>query len=443
MMDFLLWNQFITYNPKPFSNFSCAQVLLVVFETASGGLGLKLLSGQAAAYVSLVNFHLTAVADAPLTGMLLQPGAVATAASLLLPPAAAASCSTAAAAATTTTVASVLPAASWALRCLESIYGRPGTFVVPATALAATLEAVAALLQNPLTQAVAAAAAAGGGGGEGSIYGKSRDGGGVGGFGEGFSDAVAVYGSACGLLVSLLRQRKQQLRRLMSPLVVACRLLLLLLLHWDRGLRLSLGQHITSRRHNQELTSGRDVAAAEAAGATAGGGFRGSYGVQWAVGDVVRAAEQLSRVYEAVAGAGDLLGRYCHHIVADYIVHMASEPAVGLYAIAAAAARLGGGENGNGSNSSSSSSTRGRLDVVDVAGGDVDGSSSSMGRGCSSEVVAVVQRGAYALFGVLAPGEVQHVHRVVGQGPLGQRRREAFSDFRKGYEREFKYSGKV
>jgi hypothetical protein len=242
----------------------------VVLETASGGLGLKLLSGQAAAYVSLVNFHLTAVAHTPLTGLLLQPTAVATAASLLLPPAAAASCSTAAAAATTTTVASVLAAASWALRCLESIYGRPGTFVVPATALAATLEAVAAVLQNPLTQAVAGAA--GGGGGEGSTYGRSRsvilslqEADGTVALFEGFSDAVAVYGSACGLLVSLLQQRKQQLRRLMSPVVVACRLLLLLLLHWDPGVRLSLGQHLTSRRRNQELTNGRDVAAAGAA----------------------------------------------------------------------------------------------------------------------------------------------------------------------------------
>jgi hypothetical protein len=133
------------------------------------------------------------------------------------------------------------------------------------------------------------------------------------------------------------------------------------------------------------------------------------------VEDVVRAGEQLSGVYEAVAGAGDLLGRYCHHIVADYIVHMALEPAVGLHAIAAAA-RRGGGDSSGGNYSSS---RRRRLDVVDVADGDVDGNSSSVDEACSSEVVAVAQRDAYALFGVLAPGEVQHVHRVVGQGPLG------------------------
>ena len=405
-------------------------MLLVVLEAATGGLGLKLLSSQAVAYVSLVNYHLTAVADGPLTALLLQPSSLATAATATAASAAAA--------------AAVLPSASWALRCLESIYGRPGTFVLPATAVATSLEAVVALLQHPLTAAAAAGGRRQGVGGEGLGYGRSSRGGAVGvevGFYEGFGDAVAVYASACGLLVSLLRQRKQQLRRLMSPVVVACRLLLLLLLQWDQKVRMALLQ-VTRAQHWNLNSQQRNPATAEEGG---GVGVLGREGeVQGVEEGLVRAAEQLSRAYEAVAGAGDLLGRYCHHMVADYIVHMASEPAVSLHALAAAAAVRVESMGSISSSNSSGSGSRRVVVMTEAVAVDADGSGSgSNSRGCSSEVLGVVQRGAYALFGIFAPGEVQHVHRVVGQGPLGQRRREAFSEFRKGYEREFKYSGKV
>jgi hypothetical protein len=61
----------------------------------------------------------------------------------------------------------------------------------------------------------------------------------------------------------------------------------------------------------------------------------------------------------------------------------------------------------------------------------------------SVEVAGAVRRGACVLFGVLGPGEVQRVHQVVGQGPLGSVRREALAALRAEYEAQHRHSGKV
>jgi hypothetical protein len=96
----------------------------------------------------------------------------------------------------------------------------------------------------------------------------------------------------------------------------------------------------------------------------------------------------------------ELLGRYCHLLLADYVV----------WAAAAAAAPM-----------------------ADQAGGGPEGAAAA----------AALRRGAHALFGAVGAAELQHVHAVVGQGPVGQTRRGALAELRASYEREFKYTGKT
>lgn len=203
------------------------------------------------------------------------------------------------------------------------------------------------------------------------------------------SAPAAVYAATTRLLVALLRHRTHPLKRLMAPLVAACRHLLLVLLMFDRSTRLRLTRAVQGATQQQQ----------EAVSA-------GCCQV------MVRCGEQLCWVYEALAAAGDTLGRYTHLVLTDYIIHMAGTTQASWRQPGPAAAAMTG------------------LETEGVAG-------------CSSEVAAAVRRGGYALYATLSPSEVQGVHRVVSQGLLGARRREALRELKAGYEREYKYSGKA
>jgi hypothetical protein len=293
-----------------------SQALLVVLEASQGAQALRQLSHHTTAYTSCLVAAVTRTAARPAVAAALHlagggsvdgngdGGAMAAAPAL-----------------------SVL---AWGLRCLESIVGREGSFQLPATAVASILEAVAAVLHGPT------AVAAAGGGGAAAL--AAEDG------------AAAVVGAACGLLVSLLRHRGRDLRRLMAPVITACRGTLHLLTAWLQRPAL----------------------------ATSGGGSSG----------VADCAEQLGKVYQAVADKQQFLSGYCHLLLTDYV-------------IAAAAAEA------------------------------------------DSAVAGALRRGAHALYGAVAPAELQHVHTVLGQGPIGPARRAVLAELRTSYGKDFKYKGKT
>jgi hypothetical protein len=383
------------------------QILLLVLERGGSGSALKLLSKEAVQLVNQVNLQLTMLTSSsevaaallqPLTGNGGSMGAI-TPSNMLHQQQQKQK----------QQQQQVLSGVAWCLRCLESMYGRPTTFDLPATALATTLSAVAALWQGPLSTAAAAAAAAAaaqGGVGVGAgttdiltilpgaaAAATSGGGGSLVALLQELSAPAAVYAATTRLLVALLRHRTHPLKRLMAPLVAACRHLLLVLLMFDRSTRLRLTRAIQGATQQQQ----------EAVSA-------GCCQV------VVRCGEQLCRVYEALAAAGDTLGRYTHLVLTDYIIHMAGTTQASWRQPGSAAAAAGAAVTG--------------LEAEGVAG-------------CSSEVAAAVRRGGYALYATISPSEVQGVHRVVSQGLLGAQRREALRELKAGYEREYKYSGKA
>jgi len=313
----------------------------VVLEAHQGTQSLRQLSHHTATYTSILVTAVTRVtSQSPVTAV-------------LHPSSGGGDCSAAAGAG--------LAALAWALRCLESIVGREGSFQLHTTAVASVLQAVAEVLHAPAAASAApppAVRAAGGGMG-----------------GGGDEGAVAAVSAACSLLVSLLRHRGRELRRLMAPVVASCRGLLHLIAAWLQ--RPALGAHWVG--------GGEDA--------------RG--------GGVVRCAEQLGRMYQAVADQQLLLGRYCHLLLADYVV-AAALAAHSDASLTSAAPQSNGG-----------------------------------GAAAKAEVARALRGGAHALFGVVAPAELQHVHAVVGQGLMGPARRAALAELKRSHDREFKYKGKT
>jgi hypothetical protein len=386
------------------------QILLLVLERGGSGSALKLLSKEAVQLVNQLNLKLTMLTDSTGTAAaLLQPltgrggsGMGALAAGNMLPQ---------------QQQQQVLSGVAWCLRCLESMYGRPTTFDLPATALATTLQALATLWQGPLSAAAAAAAAAQGGMAGGAdtadlltVLPTTAAAPGTGPPGspaallQGLLAPAAVYAATTRLLVALLRHRTQPLKRLMAPLVAACRHLLLVLLMFDRSTRLQLTVAVVQAQapaQQQEVVSSSSSCRQV----------------------LVRCGEQLCRVYEALAAAGDTLGRYSHLVLTDYVIHMAGTTQAGWHQPGPSAAA--------------------GATVLAAAGAGVRTLGSEGVAGCSSEVAAAVRRGAYALYANLSPSEVQQVHRVVSQGLMGPRRREALRELKAGYERDYKYSGKA
>jgi hypothetical protein len=245
--------------------------------------------------------------------------------------------------------------AAWALRCLESIAGREGSFQLAPTAIASAAGAAEAVLAAPAPPAATAGAPV--------------------------QPGAAAASAAAALLASLLRHRGRDMRRLAAPVVAGC-----------RGLLALLGAWLAPRARG----GGRDPACGGAARARA----------------AAHCAEQLARVYQAVVDQKDLLGRCCHLLLADYVIWAA--------AAAAAAAAVSAGAPGGGA--------PGERAAADEAAGAAG---------------AALRRGGHALYGAVGPAELQHVHAVVGQGPLGAARRAALAELRGSYEREFKYTGKT
>jgi hypothetical protein len=121
-------------------------------------------------------------------------------------------------------------------------------------------------------------------------------------------------------------------------------------------------------------------------------------------------------------------------------MHLASAAPVSLSALlssaaaAAAAAGVGGEGGGSGVPAAVAAAAGGQTTQQQQAG---------VSEAVSAEVSGAVRRGACMLFGVLRPAEVQGVHQVLSQGPLGGMRREALAGLRAEFEQQHKHGGKV
>jgi hypothetical protein len=355
------------------------QLLLVVLETSSGSKSLKLLAAHAAPYT------------AALLNIITQAGL------LQLPAAAAGSIIGSNMSLLAQQHQQQLAVISWALRCLTSMFGREATFELPAAATAAAMQAVASICQQlavstadvaafAINPAAAAAAAAGA-----------------------VDAGMAVFCSASGMLVSILRHRSSQLPRLAAHMISAARQALLLLLTWDQGLRSKIAA-AQQQQQQQGMSSAQQ-----------GPQQQQQQQLSIEVALLLKCAGQLGRLLESLAEQQQHLGRHCHHVITDYVIHMASATSATLTTTTTSSSRA----------VMRSSSTAAAAAAAAVAGT------------CSVEVAAAVRGGACVLFGVLGPGEVQGVHVVVGQGPLGSVRRGALAALKTEYEARYKHSGKV
>jgi hypothetical protein len=329
-----------------------------------------------------------------------------------------------------------LAAVSWALRCLESMVGREATFHLPSTVTAAIMAAVTSVLQQLLqlvntnnsgTDAV-----------PGYLQWQRQQ--------EQLvsADAVsAVYCSSCNVLVALLRHRAGHLQRQMHLMNAAGRVLLLLLLAEDRSLRGALMTHAVSKQQGPVcLQQGAEGLQQGLESSKAAPGELDQQpqqqqhslaGLRQRAQLLVRCGAQLGRVYEALAEHGQQLGRQCHYVITEYVMHVASAAPASLAGLLAAAAAVC-----EGSSSTGVVRTVGVLTTSAAAANDQQCMSA-----VSTEVAAAVRRGACLLFGVLRPAEVQAVHQVISQGVLGSVRWEALAGLRAEFEAQHKHSGKV
>ena len=340
------------------------QALLVALEAAGGGQALRQLAHHAAAYAATLSTAVTLTAARPDVAAALRPAAGD------------AGVNAGAATAASEDCVWALSALSWALRCLESIAGREASLELHACAVADAAQAAADVLGGgpgvmARATAMTAAAADGSGGGVARAEAVAA------------AAAAAAFASACALLASLLRHRARDLRRAMAPVVAGARGALALLSMW--------------------------LARGGSGGGGSGGGS-GEAAAAWRAA-AERGAEQLARVYAAVADQGALLGRYCHLLLADYVIWAAANAA------AEAAA----------------------------AGGTSSGGAPGAAAAARAASAAALRRGALALFGATPPGELQHVHAAAaaGAGAAAPARRAALAALRAAYEGEFKWRGKA
>lgn len=134
----------------------------------------------------------------------------------------------------------------------------------------------------------------------------------------------------------------------------------------------------------------------------------------------VKCAELLATVMSAVAvEMKDVSHKYCSHLLAQYIILIASPPTntsrSALHTTSGSGSGRGQGGGGGG-------------------GGEVNGL-----------VLKAVRQGAYALYDACSPGEVQYLYALLGQqgGRQGGLWRKGLSELKEGYEREYRYRGKV
>lgn len=175
---------------------------------------------------------------------------------------------------------------------------------------------------------------------------------------------AGLFSACCGLLNALVRHRLRPLQRCMVHLIRSCTYLLAGLL------------------------------VLEAQGSGAGGGTEEERDL------ATQCATELARVYESVGAQKASLGKYCAHLLADYVTY------------AATPFQLAG---------------RGQ-ELQTLA--------------FRPAVARALRQGGYYLFHGCSPQELQQVHVSLGSGFNGSRR-VALADLKADYERVFKYTGKV
>lgn len=124
---------------------------------------------------------------------------------------------------------------------------------------------------------------------------------------------------------------------------------------------------------------------------------------------LVVCATELAQLYTSLAADKAGLGKYCVHLLADYITLAAAPP----------------------------------LTPAPVSEGSFNGSSNNDVLKCMEPLsglpAAALRQGALALYGACSPAEVQHIHAVLAGGM----QRAALADLRRDYESDYRYTGKV
>lgn len=202
------------------------------------------------------------------------------------------------------------------------------------------------------------------------------------------SQGAAVFTASCSLLLSILRQRRQELGRCVPLLVQACRALLTWLVGAELAAKLAPGQL-------------GDVPA-------------------WRVG----CAEALARVFIEMGALKASTSRYCPHLLADYII-LAASP------LTPKARHLLGCGPQEEEHPSGLPHPWGPAEGGPLVGGTL-----------CDESAAVLRQGACALYDACSASELQYLYACLGQ-PGGAVWRGALSSLKAHYEQHFRYSGKV
>lgn len=307
-----------------------------------------------------------------------------------------------------------------ALRCLGSILGRPKTFQLAPTHVTAALAAVLTLADGPLAPRPQ-------GHGQGQ--------------GQGQPMYYGLHAASSGLTAVVVRHHTAAAGHCMALVVDVARALLL-----------AAAAAAAQLRRAQRRQGAPQVEQAGGGGLSTVASALSSVHVHAQEEGLVRAAAGLARLYDAVADEASTLGRqYGIHLLADYVIHAAT-PLPSTAPLAAAAADEAADPWGG----------AGHLPLGELPAAGHDGDdgalvSAAAGAGANgggggpptllpAEGHRALRLAAYRLLGCLGPAQLQHLHMALGVGATAGQvaaRRGALAQLRKGYESEYKYSGKV
>ncbi|KAL0022263.1 hypothetical protein WJX77_011953 [Trebouxia sp. C0004] len=187
----------------------------------------------------------------------------------------------------------------------------------------------------------------------------------------GLTEGAGVFVGCCSLVMAGLRHRAGTVRRCMALVGASTRALLKMLMHWYQ---------VTLRELSRE-------------------------------GLLVVCASELAQLYTTIGADKAGLGKYCVHLLADYITSAAAPP---LHATSSQSA-------------AKPMAVMQQADAMEALAG---------------PAATALRQGAFALYGACSPAEVQHIHANLS-GVWSGVQRVALADLRREYEANYRYTGKV
>lgn len=192
-----------------------------------------------------------------------------------------------------------------------------------------------------------------------------------------------IHSACCSLLASILRHRSTEVARMMSLVVNMVRSLLMTLLQWEEAANSwsTPGPDLTSSDPWHQVREGHRV--------------------------LLNCSLDLVRVYEAMSMHKNTFSKYSMHLLQDYIIFTSIPTASSGMAWSSAPARKKG--------------------APEVS------------------LRATLKRGAYMIFSMLSPFELQHIHRTLSAGSevVSTTRTGALAQLKEDYEREHKFQGRI